>query len=363
MYFTIKDSDAQMPCVMFRSDTWRVNAPLSNGHAVIVHGRVSLWQSAGKLQLYVDMVQPEGVGRLELEFQALKAKLEAEGLFDVGRKRPLPRFPSAIGIVTSPQAAALQDILNVLRRRYPLAEVVLSPTLVQGDGAGQQIAAAIRRLYTSARVDVVIVARGGGSTEELWAFNEECVARAIFACPVPVISGVGHEVDYTIADYVADLRAPTPSAAAELVAPSILELRDGVRAAQESLDERLDVLVQSLRADLDRTKYHLARVSPAHAIADYRDRLRYVTSAAGQRMGHELELRRSALGGRLQQLEALNPSSVLRRGYASVSRPDGTPVPRASCLASGDETITTFADGAARSTVRTVHGSDGGSEP
>jgi exodeoxyribonuclease VII large subunit len=351
VYFTLKDGSAQMPCALFRSHLARVNAQLSNGQAVIAHGRVSLWQDTGKLQFYVDMVQPEGMGRLELEFQALKARLEEEGLFDPARKRELPRFPATIGIVTSPQAAALQDMLTVLNRRYPLAEIVLSPTPVQGDGAGTQVAAAIESLHRRVRVDVIIVARGGGSMEELWAFNEEVVARAIFGSPVPVISGVGHEVDYTIADYVADLRAPTPSAAAELVAPNISELRASVRAAQEFLDARLGEQVEAARMDVRHLEGHLQRLSPSHTLDRLRERLALLHDGALTRLDHAVQLRRSTLEGQRRRLEALDPEGVLRRGYAVVTREDGTPVHSATSAEVGEDLLTYFGDGTVRSLV------------
>lgn len=353
-YFTIKDAEAQMPCALFRSRSTRVNVPLENGQAVIAHGRVSLWQDTGKLQFYVDMVQPVGMGRLELEFQALKARLEEEGLFDTSRKRQLPRFPSVIGIVTSERAAALQDILNVLHRRYPLAEIVLSHTAVQGDGSGLEVAAAITRLHRSARLDVMIVARGGGSMEELWAFNEECVARAIFSCPVPVVSGVGHETDFTIADFVADLRAPTPSAAAELVAPNIAELRESLRSAQSFLDGNIGERLSGLRTEVRHAAAYLRRLSPAHTLQRYRDRLTLLSDGARTRLAHSVQLRRSQVEGQRYRLEALDPQGVLRRGYAAVSDLDGVPVTSVACVSEGDELLTRFSDGAVRSGVRTV---------
>lgn len=358
VYFTLKDGSAQIPCALWRSNLARVAAPLGNGQAVIAHGYVSLWQDTGKLQMYVDMVQPEGVGRLELEFQALKARLEEEGLFDPARKRQLPRFPTTIGIVTSPQAAALQDMLNVLNRRYPLAEVILSPTAVQGDGAGAQVAAAIESLHRRVRVDVIIVARGGGSMEELWAFNEEVVARAIFGCPVPVISGVGHEVDFTIADFVADLRAPTPSAAAELVAPNIEGLRGSLQSAQEFLDSRMSEQLESCRLNVRHLEGHLQRLSPVSTLERHRERLALLHDGALARLGHALELRRGVLNGQRQRLEALDPHGVLRRGYAVVTRTNGVPLTSTESLSEGDELLTCLADGAVRSSVLGVERKD-----
>lgn len=353
-YFTIKDGAAQFPCVLFRSDYARVNARLENGQAVIIHGRVSLWEAAGRLQFYVDMVQPEGTGALELEFQALKAKLELEGLFDEDRKRPLPLYPSRIGIATSPQAAALQDILNVLGRRYPLAEILLSPTSVQGEGAGAQIANSIRRLYRDTRVDVIIVARGGGSKEDLWAFNEEAVARAIFASPVPVVSGVGHETDFTIADWVADLRAPTPSIAAEMVAPNVHDLHQQLVEKQRYINDCLTDQIQSLRNDLRHSESHLLTVSPRNALRYYRQRLDNLQQGVDTRLRYTLRIAGSRLGGQERRLQALNPKAVLRRGYAAVTTRKGMPVTGIDDISTGDRISVSFHDGGLVSAVEKV---------
>src|SRR6476469_10132580 len=226
-YFTLKEGEAQIRAACWKSYVARIPLPPTNGDAVLAHGRVSFYEAGGQLQLYVDMIRPAGVGLLYARFEELKARLDAEGLFDLSRKRELPALPTRIGIVTSPTGAALQDMLKVLRRRYPLAEIVLAACQVQGAGAAETVVEALYALYEQ-NVDVIIVARGGGSVEDLWTFNEEIVARAAFASPVPLISGVGHETDTTIIDYVADLRAPTPSAAAELVAPDIAELSGAI---------------------------------------------------------------------------------------------------------------------------------------
>src|SRR5438445_6355020 len=222
VYFTLKDANAAIQCVMFQRQ-YR-GSPLEGGAQVLAHGNVSFYEQRGNVQLIVDFVQPAGVGARQAEFESLKEKLAADGLFDQARKRPLPAFPARIGVVTSSTGAVFHDICQVLTRRWPLAEIVLAPTPVQGAQAAINIADAIRLLNAQPRIDVIIVARGGGSMEELWAFNEEIVARAVFASAVPVVSAVGHETDYTIADLVVDVRAPTPSAAAELVAPDHLQV-------------------------------------------------------------------------------------------------------------------------------------------
>src|SRR5262245_2669763 len=268
-YFTLKEGESQLKAVCWKTYAARVPATPSNGDAVLAHGRVSFYEAGGQLQLYVDMLRSAGVGLLHMRFEELKARLEVEGLFDLSRKRELPILPRRIGLVTSPNAAALRDILNVLGRRYPLAEVVLAGCQVQGDGAADTIVEALYALYEQG-VDVIIVARGGGSIEDLWAFNEEIVARAVFASPVPVISGVGHETDTTIIDYVADLRAPTPSAAAELVAPDIAGLAGDISVLSEQLALAMNRRVEYARADLAEQQRRLVQRSPASRLA--RDR-------------------------------------------------------------------------------------------
>lgn len=266
VYFTLKDGGAQLPCVLWRTDAVRVRFTLTTGLHVLAKGRVSVFAPRGRYQLIVDAIEPRGEGALRLAFEQLRARLQAEGLFAPVRKRPLPMLPRRIGVVTSLDGAALRDVIRVLRTRRAPAEIVISPTRVQGDGAAGEIARAIARVARVPDVDVVIVGRGGGSLEDLWAFNEEVVARAIAACPVPVIAAVGHEVDTTIADFVADVRAATPSQAAELVVRQASEFRDRITTARRQLG-----LV--LRARLDRRRTHLLRLEQRPAFARLRDRV------------------------------------------------------------------------------------------
>ncbi|MEX0749170.1 MAG: exodeoxyribonuclease VII large subunit, partial [Dehalococcoidia bacterium] len=254
VYFTLKDGDAQVRAVFFARRGQPSNATsrmVENGHAVVAHGRVSLYEQRGDLQLYVDFVQPEGVGALQMEFERLKAQLAEQGLFDESRKRPLPRFPRKIGVVTSPSGAVFHDICHVLERRWPLAEVVLAPTPVQGPDAAAGIIGGIQQLNARGDIDVIIAGRGGGSYEELWAFNEEPVVRAVFATGVPIVSAVGHETDTTISDFVADRRAPTPSAAAEIVAPDRIDVsvRIGIAAGtmESILSQQIRIKQESVR--------------------------------------------------------------------------------------------------------------------
>src|ERR1051326_2604029 len=259
-YFTLKDAEAQLACVFFKQARLRSSAPdLRDGMAIAANGRISLYERDGKLQLYVEYVEPLGDGVLFLRFEQLKARLEAEGLFDAERKRPLPTQPAVIGIVTSPQAAALRDMLRVLRSRYPLAEVILAPAFVQGVEAPASIAAALDLLNEHGEADVVIVGRGGGSIEELWAFNEEVVARAIARSRIPIISGVGHETDFTIADFVADYRASTPTAAATAAVPNIDDWRLEVQEKAQDLTLLIQERLEDLQTQLEHAQRDLQR--------------------------------------------------------------------------------------------------------
>ncbi len=320
-YFKLKDGDAVLGAACWRSSVARIGMRPRNGDAVLAHGRVGFYEASGALQLYVDMLQPAGVGLLHAQFEQLKARLEAEGLFDQSRKRPLPALPHRIGVATSPSGAVIQDILNVLRRRYPLAEVLLAPCRVQGEGAPDSIVEALYALYEQG-VDVIIVARGGGSAEDLWAFNEEVVARAAFASPVPLVSGVGHETDTTIIDFVADLRAPTPSAAAELVSPHLGDLAEQLAQARELLDELAGGRLAQARADLALLSARMGVRSPAARLARDRQALDDLLRRASTGVAHQTSLRRARLDGLRAQLATLSPLATVERGYAVVRRAD-----------------------------------------
>ena len=318
-YFTVKDSGAQLRCVMFRGAARGVRADVQAGDEILVHGRVGVYEARGEYQLYADQIEAVGgLGDLHLRFEALKAKLDAEGLFDAGRKRPIPVFPAQIGVVSSSTAAAWQDIKNVLRRRFPLAEVVLSPTLVQGAEAPAQIVRALERLNRSTDVDVIIVARGGGSLEDLWCFNDEGVARALAASRIPVISGIGHEIDFTIVDFVADLRAPTPSAAAELATPNrddllldIDRLRSGLTSSMvDSLAER--------ERDLRRLQSALRFITPLKTVQQAQRRIEDKRDQLARAQRLQLQQMSERLLHTSKALEAANPRNILARGYALV---------------------------------------------
>jgi exodeoxyribonuclease VII large subunit len=326
-YFTLKEGEAQLPCVFFKYSRLRSAAPdLRNGMAVAVNGRVSFYERDGKLQFYVEGVKPLGEGVLFQQFEQLKVRLAAEGLFDAERKRPLPPNPSTIGIVTSPQAAALRDMLRVLRTRYPLARVILSPSLVQGAEAPASLAAALDLLNEHGEADVIIIGRGGGSIEELWAFNEEVVARAIARSRIPVISGVGHETDFTIADFVADYRASTPTAAATAAVPDIADWRIEVQEKAQELAFLMKERLEDLRTQLEHTQRDLQRVSPLKLVDQRRQQIDDVTERLQTHMEHLLSLHRERLRGITLQLHSLSPLLTIARGYAVVRRDENQEV-------------------------------------
>ncbi len=351
LYFTLKDATSQIRCVMWRSQAARVARALQNGDAVIARGRVSVYERDGIYQLYVEALVAQGAGDLNVEFERLKRKLEAEGLFDAARKRPLPAFPRALGVVTSPTGAAFQDILNVLRRRYPLVEVVLAPTAVQGDEAPEQIVRAIQRLNALGACDVILVARGGGSLEELWAFNDERVARAIAASRVPVVSGVGHETDFTLADFAADVRAPTPSAAAEIITPDINELRMRVDELSAAMVARVSAQIDDGRAQLAALQRTLRLLSPANRLARQREKLLDLSRRLTAAQMNRLALTRLRLEGLRARLEDIGPAATLARGYAIVRRADGQLVRSVGDARAGDALRVMVSDGEFRARV------------
>jgi exodeoxyribonuclease VII large subunit len=319
-YFTLKDSDSQLRCVMWRSSAALQSVVPQNGDALEVHGRVGVYEPRGEYQLYADLIRPVGVGDLYQQFERLKARLAEEGLFDAERKRRWPDFPHQIGVVTSPTGAALQDVLNVLRRRFPLAEVILSPTMVQGAEAAPQIARALERLNTHTEVDVILLCRGGGSIEDLWPFNEEIVARAIAASRIPVITGVGHETDFTIADFVSDERAPTPSAAAAQATPDIAEFQEHLRYLDARLYESIQDTITRAEDNLNALQRALGHVSPESHIRTSRQRIDDLNARLAYGQRRMISLLRERLGSRTAALMAANPEAILKRGYAIVTR-------------------------------------------
>lgn len=349
-YFSLRDAEARLGVVLFRLAAQRQRGPLAEGYQALVHGAVEIYSQRSLYQLVADVVLPGDAGRLRAQFEALRLRLEKEGLFAPERKRSLPPFPKRIGVVTSESGAAVHDLLKVWERRFPLAEVVLAPTPVQGEEAAVGVVAALERLasYHRARkpVDVIVVARGGGSPEELAVFNDESIARAIFACPVPVVSAIGHEVDWTIADLVADLRAPTPSAAAEMVAPDVGEIR---RHAQQLSDRsRLGVRrrLAEERTGVGFLAQRLGRRSPAAVIADGRRRTDELVARAGRAARTSAALARSGVEAHRLRLLALNPEGTLQRGYALCTRADdGALVTDSGQVAIGEQIAVRLARG------------------
>lgn len=317
-YFTLKDAGARIQCVMWRNDAERQSELPADGDQVLSHGRVGVYDVRGVYQLYVDQIRPSGVGDLFLQYERLKRRLGDEGLFAPERKRSLPRFPRCIGVVTSPKAAALSDIVKVLSRRFPLTRVLLSSTLVQGDGAAPQIVQALDLLNRRDDVDVIIVSRGGGSLEELWAFNDERVARAIADSRLPVICGVGHETDFSLADFAADRRAPTPSAAAELAVPDQADVRETIDVRRSALTDALRDRIQERRWALADRVQTLRHLSPSTHIVQARQRVDDLMGHAEKAVAHQARLRRERLDGLVGRLGGLSPEGTLKRGYAIV---------------------------------------------
>lgn len=350
-YFSIKDEKSVIRAVMFAQNARRVRFLPQDGMKVIVRGRVSIYEVTGQYQLYVEDMQPDGLGALNLAFEQLKAKLEAEGLFAAERKKPLPKFPQRIGVITSPTGAAVHDITTILARRYPLAEVVLCPVLVQGSGAAPQIVEALERFNRLACADVIILGRGGGSLEDLWPFNEEAVARAIAASHIPVISAVGHETDFTICDFVADLRAPTPSAAAELAVPDSAELLDAVRTDSLLLRQGVDTKLEALRRRLSAAVSSYSFRRPQELVGLQRVRTDQLAARLSSGMERRMAEAKSELGTASGRLNALSPLATLSRGYSIVYDSGEHPLSKLEQVKVGDSVSVRMSNGKIGCTV------------
>lgn len=349
-YFTLKDDGAQLKGLMWRSQVAYLGRLPQHGEAVVVHGRIGVYEANGIYQLYADAIESAGVGALHAQFEALKDRLRDEGLFE--RQRPLPTFPRHIGVVTSPGAAAWRDVLAALERRWPLARVTLAPTLVQGVDAPSQIALALRALNQFSDADVILLVRGGGSLEDLWAFNDEIVARAIWESQIPVVCGVGHETDVTIADFVADLRAPTPTAAAELATPNGRELQRQVEEAAQELEAVFQGLLADKSSALHRLERRLDLLSPQRRIEDSRRRIAELHRRGRQSLTHQVALAQAQLAGQTARLATLDPYATLRRGYAIVTEADtGRVVQSARQARTGQALRVHVADGSFETTV------------
>ena len=319
IYLTLKDESSVLKAVMFRGSASTLDFEPVDGTTVIAHGRISVYEAGGSYQLYIEDMVLDGIGDLYREFEKLKAKLQEEGLFDNKFKKPLPKFPKRIGVATAPTGAAVRDIINVITRRYPMAEILIYPTLVQGNGAKESIVSAIEYFDSTKAVDTIIVGRGGGSIEDLWAFNEECVARAIFACKTPIISAVGHETDFTIADFVADFRAPTPSAAAEVSVPSIDELYRLINIYKSRMKNSVITRNETFRRTLNR----LIPRNPQDKINQLSQKLDMRIQTLEQVYRLNINYRKRALSEHASKLDALSPLKTLNRGYSIAVNDDG----------------------------------------
>jgi len=331
VYFTLKDVNASLKCVMWKTSVARVNLSLRDGMEVEVHGKIGVYEPQGQYQLYADQIRPVGEGALFQEFMRLKSMLEAEGLFELERKKPIPEFPKRIGIVTSGTGAALRDMLNTLRRRLPLVEVILTPSPVQGAEAPPAMVKAIQLLRRQ-KPDVILLARGGGSIEDLWAFNDERVVRAVAASEIPIISGVGHETDFTLCDFAADLRAPTPTAAAELATQiTIMDLQAELQSYMSRIISSTINLIVEMKSNLSSLISDLRYASPTRRIQSETQRVDELSRRMFSSLIHRLQLQSSQIKGMARRLEALSPLAVLARGYAVVTRKeDGKVVSRVS---------------------------------
>lgn len=354
LYFTLKDDSAAVRAVMFNSSAKRLKFMPEDGMKVIARGRVSVYEASGQYQLYVDDMQPDGVGALNLAYEQLKEKLQKEGLFSELHKKPLPPYPEKVGVITSPTGAAVRDIINVLGRRFPYAEIVFCPVLVQGEGAHLQLTDAVNLFNSERAADVIIIGRGGGSIEDLWEFNDEGLARAVYNSDIPVISAVGHETDFTICDFVADMRAPTPSAAAELAVPDANELQYALSALKNRMFLNVSSGIADRRSRLEYLTSKGALKSPDEMLSNRSQRLdtafsKMLSSYENRIGGKKVEFISAATA-----LSKLDPMSVLMRGFAFVSDKSGKNVYSSQSLAKGDEINVRFHDGSAVCEVKEI---------
>lgn len=347
MYVTLKDEGGVLKAVMFKGAASHLQFMPEDGMKVLARGRISVYEASGAYQLYINEMIPDGVGALYVAFEQLKKRLEEEGLFDENFKKPIPAYPEKIGVITATTGAAVRDIINIITRRYPYAQIIIYPSLVQGDGAAANIAEGIEYFNRTKMVDTLIVGRGGGSIEDLWAFNEEMVARAIFESEIPIISAVGHETDFTIADFVADLRAPTPSAAAEIAVPSQLELLSKIGVTEQRIRNALLRGMENRRLKLDRLKLR----DPREKIGDYSIALDHWIRQIQNSFAMRLMEKKEILGRACAKLDALSPIRVMARGYAIPTNEAGEIIKSSWQLQNGDEFDLKFADGARHCTV------------
>ena len=355
MYFSMRDANAVLKCAMFKRSNEKLKFKLKDGMKVICFGSISVYDARGDYQLIVEEIEPKGIGALQLQFQQLKERLYKEGLFNEDHKVPIPFLPTRIGIVTSPTGAAIRDILNIARRRFSNVEIIINPVKVQGEGAKEEIASAIKQFNELKNIDVMIVTRGGGSLEDLWSFNEEVVARAIYESDIPVISAVGHEIDYTISDFVADFRAPTPSAAAELVIPRKEELVNLIGTAVTRLNNALTGKIGMLAQRLTTLKESYILRQPLNIITQYEQKIDDLRKDIAIRIDHLVKMRSENFNLLISKLEALSPLGILKRGYSITTKvPEGMIIKDSGLLKKGDRVETKLGKGKFTSRVEEI---------
>lgn len=344
IYLSLKDSNSVISAVMFAGNARRLKFRLENGMKVICHGRISVYEPSGRYQLYIEDMQPDGVGALTLAFEQLKKSLAQKGLFDNAHKKPLPKFPKTIGVITSPTGAAVQDITNIIRRRFPSADIVLAPVLVQGESAPEQLVRAVNKFSASKIADVVIIGRGGGSAEDLWAFNDEQLAYAVYNCETPIISGVGHETDFTVCDFVADVRASTPSAAAELAVPDRQELMSYYFKQKQYISAMLDRKIKTAQLRLENQQRRMSASSPKLKAEQLEKQLSAKSEKLTRFMNIYISNKENKLIAAKGKLDGLNPLNVLNRGYA-IAEKDEKIITSSKQLKDGDDFTVILSDG------------------
>ena len=354
MYFTLKDDKSQLKAVMFKNDNYRLKFTPENGMKVICFGQVGVYERDGVYQLYCRDMQPDGVGALTIAFEQLKVQLAQEGLFDEEHKKAIPKFPQKIGVATSKMGAAVEDIKNVISRRYPLCEIIIVPTMVQGEFAAQDIADLIRFIDENLGVDTIIVGRGGGSLEDLWAFNTEIVARAVYACKTPIISAVGHETDFTISDFVSDMRAPTPSAAAELAVPDIKSLIFQLNNFSVSIEKSLDFKISQCENSIKRYKDFFSKSNVDLFYANIRDKMAQYNEKLKDSITRIIENQTNTLSKNAEMLDNLSPLKILSRGYSVVKNEKFDIVTDSENINVGDNVEIILSNGAFKATVNEV---------
>lgn len=344
IYLSLKDSNSVISAVMFAGNARRLKFRLENGMKVICRGRISVYEPSGRYQLYIEDMQPDGVGALTLAFEQLKKSLAQKGLFDNAHKKPLPKFPKTIGVITSPTGAAVQDITNIIRRRFPSADIVLAPVLVQGESAPEQLVRAVNKFSASKIADVVIIGRGGGSAEDLWAFNDEQLAYAVYNCETPIISGVGHETDFTVCDFVADVRASTPSAAAELAVPDRQELMSYYFKQKQYISAMLDRKIKTAQLRLENQQRRMSASSPKLKAEQLEKQLSAKSEKLTRFMNIYISDKENKLIAAKGKLDGLNPLNVLNRGYA-IAEKDEKIITSSKQLKDGDDFTVILSDG------------------